>query len=235
MKASLFGAVFAAVSLVGGAAATADPVVVELYTSQGCNSCPPADEILGEFVDRDDVIALSLNVDYWDYLGWRDEFGKAEHTMRQRAYQASFGARTIYTPQMVVQGREGVVGNRPGQVYAAVDGHNAQPNQAIVDVERDGNALIARIAPAVEGLSGPATIWLVGYTGPHAVPIRHGENAGRTITYHNVARTLTQVSEWDCRTPVQFRVDIDPSMRGYAVIVQKDLVGPIYGAQKIEF
>lgn len=234
MRASLFGAALASAAFFGGAA-IADPVVVELYTSQGCNSCPPADEILGEIAGRDDVIALSLNVDYWDYLGWRDEFAKPAHTTRQRAYQAGFGARSIYTPQMVIDGRIGVIGNQPGQVYEAVDAQIAAPNQATVRLERDGDALVAQIAPMVEGLRGPATIWLVGYTGPHAVPIRHGENAGRTITYHNVARSLRQVSEWDGATPVQFHVDVDAAMRGYAVIVQEGLVGPIYGAEKIEF
>ena len=223
------------IALGAASAAQAGPVVIELYTSQGCNSCPPADEILGQYAAKDDVVALSLNVDYWDYLGWRDEFGKPEHTLRQRAYQSSFGARTIYTPQIVVHGRQAVVGNQAVQVMTAVDGHLRNPSDAEVTLVREGDDLVATISPAFSNLAGPATVWLIGYSGPHDVSIRHGENAGRTITYHNVARSLEQVGEWDANSSIEFRAPINEKMRGYAVIVQKDLVGPVYGAQKIEF
>lgn len=230
LRALLFAGVFGA-----STSAAAGPVVVELFTSQGCNSCPPADEILGELAEKPDVIALSLNVDYWDYLGWKDEFAKAAHTSRQRDYQSSFGARTIYTPQMVLQGETAVVGNQAIQVMTAMDVHQSNPNEAEVTLSRDGGQLLAQIEPVFANLEGPATIWLIGYTGPHAVPIGRGENAGRTITYYNVVREMRQVDEWDASSSRQFRLDIDDNMRGYAVLVQKDLVGRIYGAGKIEF
>lgn len=212
-----------------------EPVVVELYTSQGCSACPPADALLQKLALRQDVIALSLNVDYWDYLGWKDEFGRPEHTLRQRAYQANFNERSVYTPQIVVHGRFGVIGSKPTAVVDAIARAASQPDMAAVSLERRGDALIARIAPLTSRMPTENTVWLIGYSGPHSAPIRHGENAGRTITYVNVARSLDAVDVWDGSAPVQFRADIQPGVTGYAVIVQNALVGPILGAARIDF
>ena len=116
----------AATMLAHGAVAQT-PAVVELYTSQGCSSCPPADELLAELAERDDVIALSLHVDYWDYLGWRDIHARHEFTKRQAAYRDAQGARSVYTPQMVIQGTEQVVGSRRGEVSAALEAAHPPP------------------------------------------------------------------------------------------------------------
>ncbi|MEO1291650.1 MAG: DUF1223 domain-containing protein [Pseudomonadota bacterium] len=225
-----------ALSLFGLAAdpVTASPVLVELYTSQGCSSCPPADALLAEMVEQDDVIALTLNVDYWDYLGWRDKLAKPEHTARQRAYQKAWMARSIYTPQIVVQGETGVIGSRRGEVFAAINRHAARPAQAAVSLAANGGTLNIGIEPLAEGVEGPASVWLVSYTGPHVVPIGRGENAGRQVTYHNVSRSIDRIAEWDCRTPVSLTAEIDPAVKGYAVIVQKDRVGPVLAAARWE-
>ncbi len=105
---------------------TDNPVVVELFTSQGCSSCPPADAILGDLAGRDDVIALALHVDYWDYIGWKDTFADPSYTKRQRAYARVAGARNIYTPQMVVGGMDHLVGVRPMELSDLIERHNAK-------------------------------------------------------------------------------------------------------------
>ncbi len=114
-----------------------DVVMVELCTSKGCSSCPPADANLGKLSRRDDVIALSMHVDYWDYLGWRDTFAKREHTERQVAYRDAMGARVIYTPQMVVQGRFDVPGYRPDQIEEAIGTAYRPPRQANNPLQRE--------------------------------------------------------------------------------------------------
>ena len=108
-------------SFIGAAAAADRPVVVELYTSQGCSSCPPADAILAELADREDVIALAFHVDYWDYIGWKDIFADPANTLRQRNYARVAGARSVYTPQMIVDGQDHVVGTKPMKLAEHID------------------------------------------------------------------------------------------------------------------
>jgi len=116
----LMAAALAAVTLTPAGQANADgPVVVELFTSQGCSSCPPADKILGELAKRDDVIALSLHVDYWDYLGWKDDFASPAHTARQQGYATALGERMMFTPQMIIGGTDSVVGSRAMELISA--------------------------------------------------------------------------------------------------------------------
>jgi len=108
-------------ALSGAAQAEGQPVVVELFTSQGCSSCPTADEFLMELAQRPDIIALSMHVDYWDYIGWKDTFAQPKFTSRQKAYAKAIGSRTIYTPQMIVNGLDRVEGNSPDTVLTAID------------------------------------------------------------------------------------------------------------------
>lgn len=209
------------------------PVVVELFTSQGCNSCPPADALLGELTAEPGVIGLTYNVDYWNYLGWRDRFSKPAHTERQRAYASSLGASSIYTPQMVVQGAYGLVGSRRGVVRAAIAGQRRAPAPAKVALTSEGARLTIAVS-AEAAFAAPAEIWLVGYTGPHSEAIGAGENHGRTITYHNVARALTRIGDWDGAAPARFSAARDPAMKGYVAIVQAAGVGRILGAADFE-
>ena len=123
------------------------PVVVELFTSQGCSSCPPADALLAELIEQPDIIALSMHVDYWDYLGWRDRYASPAMTQRQRDYQAAHGARSIYTPQMIVQGREAVIGHRRADVAAAIAAQRAVPPAVDIRLMQTDGQVMVEIVP----------------------------------------------------------------------------------------
>ena len=164
-----------------GAAAQTTPVVLELFTSQGCSSCPPADALLTELAGRDGVIALALHVDYWDYLGWKDEFARAGNTARQRAYAKAARSRTIFTPEMIVQGDERLKGHDATRI---LQGDRAPPAAAGAGRgepgargRRAGDP--PRAAPAPSRSGRPTSIWCA--SSPSAeVAIEGGENAGRT-------------------------------------------------------
>ena len=185
--------------LVAGAGAGAQaedrPVVVELFTSQGCSSCPPAEAVLADLaLRRDDVLALAFHVDYWDRLGWTDPYSSPEATARQRAYAASFGSTRIYTPQMVIDGRRDVVGSNRPRVLAALDAAAAEAAPAVpLSVARRGETLEIAIG---EG-EGPGRVLLVGFDPRRETAIPRGENAGRTVAQANVVRSLAWVAEWE--------------------------------------
>jgi len=178
--------------------ALADPrAVVELFTSQGCSSCPAADKVLGELAHDPSVIALSLPIDYWDYLGWKDTLADTRFSARQRAYSRMRGDREVYTPQAVVNGTTHVLGSDlAGIEEAAKTTHgNSEVMSVPVSVNQATGALTVSVA---EG-HGPAThgeIWVCAVS--KAVPIRigRGENRGREVTYHNVVRRWLKVGDW---------------------------------------
>ncbi len=199
-------------------------VLVELFTSQGCSSCPPADALLEELAERDDVVAIALHVDYWDYLGWRDTLGQAAHTERQKAYAHAAGHRTIYTPQMVIGGTEFVIGHRPMEVADAIRAVAGRLPDVEMDIRRDGNAVIIT-AQAARVLDQRMLVTLVELEPLHRETIRRGENAGRVITYVNNVTALDQLARWDGRRKLSLRVEL-PADRGAAVFVQE----PGYGA-----
>ncbi|MEO0717354.1 MAG: DUF1223 domain-containing protein [Pseudomonadota bacterium] len=213
-------------------------IFVELFTSQGCSSCPPADAVLGELAERDDIAAVTLNVDYWDYLGWPDRLAKSEYTARQRAYQTSLGGWTIYTPQLVVQGRSGVVGSDRRRVETALK-ENAGPAQVEVTLSRIGDENVVDVAPAALGgelAAASATVWAFVYKDQITQPIGAGENDGRTITYHNVAREMTVLGEWTPTSERRFALKTPTDRDGVIVIVQEDRVsdvGPVIGVGKL--
>ncbi|MEM7302088.1 MAG: DUF1223 domain-containing protein [Pseudomonadota bacterium] len=163
--------------------------VVELFTSQGCNSCPPADKILASYAESKDVLALSWHVDYWNYLGWKDTFSKAEFTDRQRRYAISMRRRQIYTPQAVVNGLDHVVGSRGGDLRNMIRAHEKagkSPNVPI-SVQHNGNSIKVDIQ-SDDAAHADATLWMVYFNRSGKVKIARGENRGKTITYHNVVR-----------------------------------------------
>lgn len=228
----------AALALLMGAGASADaedrgqgPVVVELYTSQGCSSCPPADEIFAGLVGRADVIALALHVDYWDYIGWKDSFASPRFTERQRAYARAAGARTIYTPQMVVSGMEHLVGVRPAELTAMIARHGAMPPKAVMVVTRNGGS-IQITATSGQVLPQGAVVQLVRYKPLETVEIRAGENAGRQIEYHNIVTDWRSVGNWDGAVPLSLTVDV-PAGTPSVVILQEPGPGPIIAAAKL--
>lgn len=223
-------------SLIGGRVSIAEddaqaPIVVELYTSQGCPSCPPADAEFSRLADRGDLVALALHVDYWDYLGWKDAFGSPVNTERQRAYAKAMGERMIYTPQMVVQGREHTIGSQRELIDAAIRRQSENPRLADLDLVLDDGRLQVSVAP----LSGPppedAHISLAYFRSHERVEIGAGENSGLVVEYRNVVTEWAQLGEWE-GNGVTFTAPDRADSDGVAVIVQVGAAGPIVAARQ---
>jgi hypothetical protein len=214
------------------------PVVVELFTSQGCNSCPPADAFLGELAARPDVLALSLHVDYWDYIGWKDPFAQRAYTERQRSYSRALNQRFVYTPQMVVNGTLQGVGSEQATINKLIDKARrleaSGPTIRVTAVKGSGDQRLVHVG---EGKAeAPAKVWLVFYDSKHETPINAGENSGRKLANYNVVRTLTPIGKWTGGA-ASFPVDldaIDADCDGAAVIVQTEGTGPIIAAARID-
>lgn len=209
-------------------------IVVELYTSQGCSSCPPADALLSKLAERDDVIALALHVDYWDYIGWKDEFANPAYTKRQKVYARAAGTRTIYTPQMVVGGREHVVGNKPMELADAINAQRSVPVGADLTLQRDGARLLVAASP-IKGaaVSGKMILQLVTYVPRKDVKITRGENAGRTITYSNIVTNWKVIGKWDGKGTKSVSVDLGTNKSPVAIILQVVDGGPVIAAAKL--
>ena len=182
---TLLAALFSAESV-----EAAGPVLVELFTSQGCNSCPPADVYLGDLAKRKDVIALAFHIDYWDHIGWKDAFADAAWTQRQRLYSRSLGTRQIYTPQMVVDGGRHAVGSDRPAVERLI-GAAAKRERPALSVTRTADGLSLTI-----GGSGEGEVWIVGYDPRHETKVPRGENAGKTLTEFNIVRGMTRIEAW---------------------------------------
>jgi len=209
--------------------------VVELFTSQGCSSCPPADKIVGELSKDPSVIALSLPIDYWDYLGWKDTLADSRFSARQRAYSIMRGDREVYTPQVVVNGITHVLGSDRKGIDAAVD--KTQHEVGIMSVpvkmtKADGHIDIS--IPASAGQR--AEVWICAVSKSVPITIGRGENNGRQIVYHNVVRDMLKVGDWN-GTANTWSVPIENISRNgadaAAVYVQdgnRDRPGPMLGA-----
>lgn len=214
--------------LAGGAAADEGLVVVELFTSQGCSSCPPADALLAELARRDDVLPLALHVDYWDYIGWADSFADPSHTVRQKAYAHAAGARTVYTPQMVVGGLDQLIGTRAMELGELIEAHGARPSPVDLDVAH-GSARLTIHAEARGALPGVVVVQLVRFRPEETVTIARGENAGRTITYANIVTDWRVIGRWTGAAPLELAADAPGSDRA-AVILQQEGPGAILAA-----
>lgn len=226
-----FNALALSVTLMGGAAAQAQGTVVELYTSQGCSSCPPADKMLGELAKRSDVIALALHVDYWDYIGWVDDLADPSYTARQQAFARRAGATTVYTPQMVIGGVDHVIGSRPMDVMDQVQRHNAAADPVAVGLQRSGNTL-AITARAAANVRKTVVVQVVRYIPQVSRDIRRGENAGKTIVYHNVVTSWQDVARWNTSAPLSLQVSLSGDSP-VAVIIQDGADGPVLGAAQL--
>ncbi|MCW1919296.1 DUF1223 domain-containing protein [Rhodobacter sp. KR11] len=200
--------------------------VVELYTSQGCSSCPPADEYLRDLAQRPGVIALSLHVDYWDYIGWTDSFGQARFTDRQKAYARAEGSRTIYTPQMIVGGQSRIEGVNPEAVDRALTDQPAPALQLRLD--RQGDRLTVTADPLAQA-AGPLRVQLVRYIPRTQVMIEAGENAGRLVDYTNVVTSWSLMGEWDGKTPLALTAEVT-GPEAVVVILQVEGPGQILAA-----
>lgn len=223
---ALLGACFAVSFTSTGVAQTArsvegqPAVLVELYTSQGCSSCPPADAVLAMLATNPAIVALALHVDYWDYIGWKDEFAVPSHTSRQRAYAKVKGNRAIYTPQFVIGGVDFVEGTNPGSIKSLVKAHMAGSSPVTMTIVRTGNRLTIR-AIANPPLGRRSQVQLVRYTPSQSVDIRRGENAGRTISYTNIVTSWQVLADWPGQAPLELEAAVtggDPIV----VIIQSE-------------
>ncbi|MCC1492582.1 thioredoxin family protein [Cognatishimia sp. F0-27] len=222
-----------AASALPGARAQAEPmpVVVELFTSQGCSSCPPADALLKELGARDDIIALALHVDYWDYIGWKDRFAQPEFTQRQRGYARAGGWGVIYTPQIVVNGSEDVVGSRPERVRDLLTHHAKRDAQVTIALTRGTDGAL-RIEARPLGDGGPWDIHIVRYTPGKTVKITKGENRGRTFDYGFIATDWDMAARWSGKAP--FIGDVPMVYdQPVVVLVQEPDYGEIVGAARL--
>lgn len=229
-------AAVAAVCVPASSEAGERAAVVELFTSQGCNSCPPADAMLGQLAKRKDLIAFSLHVDYWDYLGWKDAFADHRHTERQQAYARGFGQRGVYTPQVVVAGRSQHMGSAKDGILATIEEDKARPELRLaVRLRRLDDLLLVQIGAGA--YQGDGTIWLFAYQQRATIEIKRGENAGRSMTYHNVVRGMRNLGMWRGQE-MEIAVQMDDLFRdqrdGCAVVVQQGMLGPVLGAAKLE-
>src|SRR5713226_8888783 len=206
------------------------PAVVELFTSQGCSSCPPAEAYLGELTQRRDVLALAFHVDYWDDLGWRDRFGLPDAVERQRAYAKALRLSSVYTPQVVIDGQDNFVGSDVKSIGRALTGN--RNGVAVALSVRDGEVLIDLDAPRQVA---PSDVLLVAYLRTAVSPIGRGENAGRTLKEFNIVRDFHSLGRWAGQRQ-QYRVRVESLPRDstdVAVLVQPLGQAPIIGAATI--
>lgn len=202
-------------------------VVVELYTSQGCSSCPPADALLTELAQRSEVLPLALHVDYWDYIGWKDNFAQSGFTQRQKAYAHAAAARSVYTPQMVVGGQDHLVGTHELELNKLIEAHQAIGQPVSLSLTKTDGGLTIR-ADAVD-LEGAGLVQLVRFTPEETVEIRRGENAGRVITYTNIVTEWREIGRWEGDAPLFLEAELTGD-EPVAVILQKEGYGPILAA-----
>lgn len=220
---------------VGTASASAEPrAVVELFTSQGCSSCPPADKLMGELAQDKTLLVLSLPIDYWDYLGWKDTLAKPAHTARQRAYAVRRGDREVYTPQVVINGVAHALGNDRQAIEGAIARSSTMAPLALpVRLAVDGERVEVAI-PGAEG-TGPGLVWLCSIAKTVPVPIARGENGGRTVTYSNVVRRWVKLGKWsgEAQTWTLPKGEFTDGVDALAVLVQAgsaDSPGAMLGA-----
>ncbi|HVY21438.1 MAG TPA: DUF1223 domain-containing protein [Bauldia sp.] len=233
-------AAFGALATASAVPAQADgaKAVIELFTSQGCSSCPAADRLLADYAGRNDVLALSYNVDYWDYLGWKDTLASHDFSQRQRDYSAARGDGDVYTPQAIIDGRNHVPGSLRGDIEGAIAANQGGLSVPI-DMTVHGDAVTVNVGASPSDVPH-ATLWLVMYDRAVTVPIGRGENSGKTITYTNVVRKMRPIAMW---TGAAMSVDLAKSEMEHAkadscaVLLQTEskdgLPGPILGAATV--
>ncbi len=216
-----------------GEVKAAPKAVLELFTSQGCSSCPKADALLEEMGKRSDVVALAYHVDCWDYIGWEDTFGAKAYSQLQREYAKSWGSSRIFTPQLVVNGKDGVVGSKRDAVNAQI-GSAALP--VVIDLHENADNTLEVSVPAHPG-HRKSTIWLVTFLDRADVAIERGENKGKRIAYTQIVTGRQVLGMWNPETGASLTLPVSEVLTGQAngaaILIQEDrggLPGPILGA-----
>lgn len=233
-----------------GRATAGDPqgdqgvVVVELFTSQGCASCPPADMVMAELAQRRDILALAWHVDYWDYLGWKDEFALPENTDRQEGYALTAGERGVYTPQVIVDGQDTLMHMRPTDLMGMI-AKNATRQPAVgIRIAQQGGQQVVDLSPRT-AVPGGVAVMLIRYAPGRTVTIKAGENRGRQMTYVNVVLGTELIQRWPAKRALRLRISPRAGATGgfpadtrHALIAQQILppprVGPILNAVPLD-
>lgn len=228
-RALLIASILAGGILPAAAGGDCPRAVVELFTSQGCSSCPAADKILSTLADDPDVVALSFPVTYWDYLGWKDTLARPEFTERQRAYAGERKDRAVYTPQLVVNGRDHVIGSDKPGIDRVIERHTkAQRGPSVpIDLTNDDDTIAVKLGGSADGM-GAATLWLVQFDRRDTVEISRGENQGRQITYSNVVRQMQPIGRWKGQPmtlDLPARDLLKGRNRGIALLLQSEVDG----------
>ena len=204
------------------ASQAASPQVFELFTSQGCSSCPPADRYAASLADDPNILVLSYHVSYWNYLGWDDPYSSPEATARQRSYAAAMRSRRVYTPQAIIQGQYDVVGSERSRSRIAMRQASKQP-WVPAKLKRVNNRLQVQLP---ESAGARAHIWLVEYQKHTSSDVARGENAGRALQHRNSVRHIQSLGEWDGGAR-SYTHTLATNSDGVAVLIQK---GNGYGA-----
>lgn len=205
-------------------AKAAERALIELFTSQGCSSCPPADRLLGQLSKNSSLVTLSLPIDYWDYLGWRDTLALHRHAQRQRGYARSRGDREVYTPQAVVNGVMHAVGSDKAAIEREINASLKNPATMAIPVTLTAGKQEITVAVAGGTVAHNGEVWLCGVEKAAQVHIGRGENRGRTVTYHNVVRGWHKLGQWNGKA-VSWHVPVSKLTAGVdevAAIVQED-------------
>lgn len=205
-------------------AAFTSPVVMELFTSQGCSSCPAADRLAAELADTPNLLVLSYHVSYWNYLGWDDPYSSDAATKRQYAYARTLQARGVYTPQALVQGQYDAVGSRKGQLTEALNKASEKGQWIKAELARNNGKLEIRL-PQTNAVT--AELFLVSYDLRHENPVTRGENAGRTLIHRNSVREIRPLGEWNGKA--ETLTQALPKADGVALLIQTPDHGPILG------
>jgi hypothetical protein len=209
--------------------AETSPVLVELFTSQGCSSCPAADQFAGKLMNRPNIMMVSLNVDYWDYLGWKDTLAQPAYTKRQMDYAHARGDMDVYTPQMVINGSTHAVGSNQDAVAAAIASARSKSPAMTLVVEAFTKNLKVSLPKSI---SGDATLWAMSIARKVDVKIQRGENSGKVITYNNVVQKLAKLATWSA-SDTQLIFPRNPNVENGLLILQSGTVGPVLAMGKI--
>ena len=218
----------------------APKAVLELFTSQGCSSCPAADALFVELARDPELVTLTFPVTYWDYLGWKDTLGQDGFTKRQKRYAKARGDGQVYTPQAIVNGGGHIVGSDRKALDAAVHEQAARGFPVSIRPAREGGTLTLSLSPGSDPAAlAPAGVWMLALSRSVTVPIERGENSGKTVTYTNVVRGITRIGDWTGEAAV-LTVALEtvrrPEADAYVVLVQSDQPrpggGPVLGATR---